>query len=292
MRPGRAETRQPSWQRLDWLAGWWRDDLEAKAWGSQLAVECPVQKGLLQFLQGGEFAFVEAGEELGFGCQLIEHFNIFFLLRNRRKRKALILERSKIDISLSTALSHSLDACLERLKQILDKSSFGLIGICNNSDNTVWKTSVKSQDRSLCNVCRNRNADRPLRPELALRQTDFIVGLEISDYEVISISDIASLDERILTPIKPRIITRAMLRLASTKVNGYILQSLLLPPLPPLTEHGLKVILKSCTGVLEVPFGVGFGGGEARKRFVEQGDNSLLFGEWGYWKFDLKNLLR
>jgi hypothetical protein len=54
----------------------------------------------------------------------------------------------------------------------------------------------------------------------------------------------------------------------------------------------LKVILKSCTGVLEVPFGVGFGGGEARKRFVEQGDNSLLFGEWGYWKFDLKNLLR
>jgi hypothetical protein len=109
---------------------------------------------------------------------------------------------------------------------------------------------------------------------------------------VISISDIASLDERILTPIKPRIITRAMLRLASTKVNGYILQSLLLPPLPPLTEHGLKVILKSCTGVLEVPFGVGFGGGEARKRFVEQGDNSLLFGEWGYWKFDLKNLLR
>ena len=40
--------------------------------------------------------------------------------------------------------------------------------------------------------------------------------------------------------------------------------------------------LKNCTGVLEVPLSVGFGGGEARKCFVEQGDDSLLFGEWGY----------
>jgi hypothetical protein len=39
--------------------------------------------------------------------------------------------------------------------------------------------------------------------------------------------------------------------------------------------------LKDRTGVLQVPFGIGFGGGEARKRFVEQGDDSLLFGEWG-----------
>ena len=34
--------------------------------GSELAVEGLVQEGLLQFLQGGEFAFVEAGEALGF----------------------------------------------------------------------------------------------------------------------------------------------------------------------------------------------------------------------------------
>ncbi len=34
--------------------------------GSELAVERLVQEGLLQFLQGGEFAFVEAGEVLGF----------------------------------------------------------------------------------------------------------------------------------------------------------------------------------------------------------------------------------
>jgi len=51
------------------------------------------------------------------------------------------------------------------------------------------------------------------------------------------------------------------------------------PPLPPLTEHGLKVTLKKRTGVQEVLFGVGFGGGKARKRFVEQGDDSLLLGE-------------
>jgi len=54
------------------------------------------------------------------------------------------------------------------------------------------------------------------------------------------------------------------------------------PPLPPLTEDGLKMTLKERTGVLEVPFGVGFGGGEARKRFIEQGDDSLLLREW--WK--------
>jgi hypothetical protein len=35
-------------------------------------------------------------------------------------------------------------------------------------------------------------------------------------------------------------------------------------------------------GALKVPLGVGFGGGEARKRFVEQGDDSLLLGEWGH----------
>lgn len=51
------------------------------------------------------------------------------------------------------------------------------------------------------------------------------------------------------------------------------------PPLtPPLTEHGFKMTLKDRTCVLEVPLGIGFGGGEARKRFVEQGDDSVLFG--------------
>ena len=32
-------------------------------------------------------------------------------------------------------------------------------------------------------------------------------------------------------------------------------------------------------GVLEVLFGVGFGGGDAVKRFVEDADDPLLFGE-------------
>jgi len=56
-------------------------------------------------------------------------------------------------------------------------------------------------------------------------------------------------------------------------------KSYLNPPLPSLTEHGLKMALKERAGVLDVPLGVGFGGGEARKRFVEQGDDSLLLGE-------------
>jgi hypothetical protein len=38
----------------------------ARRHGSELADEGLVQQGLLQFLQGGEFAFVEAREALGF----------------------------------------------------------------------------------------------------------------------------------------------------------------------------------------------------------------------------------
>ncbi len=39
--------------------------------------------------------------------------------------------------------------------------------------------------------------------------------------------------------------------------------------------------LKQRTGILKIPLGVGFGGGEARKCFVKEGDDSLLFGKWG-----------
>ena len=56
---------------------------------------------------------------------------------------------------------------------------------------------------------------------------------------------------------------------------------LLHPPLTPLRENGLQVAFKQGAGVLEVLFGVGFGGGDAVKRFVEDGDDALLFGEWG-----------
>ncbi len=62
---------------------------------------------------------------------------------------------------------------------------------------------------------------------------------------------------------------------------AYLAKRCFNPPLSPLTEHGLKMALEERAGVLEVPFGVGFSGGKASKRFVEQGDNSPLFGEWG-----------
>jgi hypothetical protein len=37
--------------------------------------------------------------------------------------------------------------------------------------------------------------------------------------------------------------------------------------------------VKQGTGASEVLFGVGFGGGDAVKRFVEDGDDALLLGE-------------
>lgn len=54
---------------------------------SQLAVERLVQEGFLQFLQGGEFAFIEAGEALGFyreGVELFRDATLLFLIRQRK----------------------------------------------------------------------------------------------------------------------------------------------------------------------------------------------------------------
>ena len=51
------------------------------------------------------------------------------------------------------------------------------------------------------------------------------------------------------------------------------------PPLAALGEDGLQVAFEEGAGVLEVLFGVGFGGGDALKRFVEDADDPLLFGE-------------
>ena len=43
----------------------------------------------------------------------------------------------------------------------------------------------------------------------------------------------------------------------------------------------MEVAFEEGAGVLEVLFGVGFGSGEARKRFVQQPDDPLLFRERG-----------
>ena len=59
------------------------------------------------------------------------------------------------------------------------------------------------------------------------------------------------------------------------------------PPRAALGEDGLEVAFEKGAGVLEVLFGVGFGGGDPRKRFVEEADDPLLFGERRerHWNF-------
>ena len=63
------------------------------------------------------------------------------------------------------------------------------------------------------------------------------------------------------------------------------------PPLAALGEDGLEVAFEEGAGVLEVLFGVGFGGGDALKRFVEDADDPLLFGERGKWNLELSTVL-
>jgi hypothetical protein len=49
----------------------------------------------------------------------------------------------------------------------------------------------------------------------------------------------------------------------------------------------LEVAFEEGAGVLEVGFGVGFGGGETRKRFVQDADDALLLGEG--WEREIKS---
>ena len=67
---------------------------------------------------------------------------------------------------------------------------------------------------------------------------------------------------------------------------AYLFKRLLHPPLAALGEDGLEVAFEEGAGVLEVLFGVGFGGGDALKRFVEDADDPLLFGERGNGNLD------
>lgn len=53
------------------------------------------------------------------------------------------------------------------------------------------------------------------------------------------------------------------------------------PSVAPLRENFVKVAFKQRAGVLEILFGVRFGGGDALKRFVQNADDPLLLGERG-----------
>ena len=67
----------------------------------------------------------------------------------------------------------------------------------------------------------------------------------------------------------------------STLKHHLITDGAAFAPLTPLTKHRIQMAFKEGTGVEEVLFGVGLGGGDAVKGFVEDGDDALLFGERG-----------
>ena len=68
---------------------------------------------------------------------------------------------------------------------------------------------------------------------------------------------------------------------AGKDLAAYIFHLLLHPSFSALGEDGLEVAFEEGTGVLEVLFSVGLSGGDPLKRFVEQADDPLLFGEGG-----------
>src|SRR5205823_330955 len=55
------------------------------------------------------------------------------------------------------------------------------------------------------------------------------------------------------------------------------------PSLPALGEDRLEVAFEESARVVQIFFGVGFGGGEAGKRFVEDAYDALLFTKRRNW---------
>src|SRR5262249_36981128 len=53
------------------------------------------------------------------------------------------------------------------------------------------------------------------------------------------------------------------------------------PPLPPALQHRFNLALKKLPRVLEVLFGVGFGGGDCGERLVQDAHDPPLLGNWG-----------
>ncbi len=50
---------------------------------------------------------------------------------------------------------------------------------------------------------------------------------------------------------------------------------------PPLRKNELQMAFKQGPRILQILFGVGFGGGDALKRFVKDADDAVLFGKRG-----------
>lgn len=67
----------------------------------------------------------------------------------------------------------------------------------------------------------------------------------------------------------------------------HLLKRCLHPSLTSLGEDRLEVAFEESAGVVEILFGVGFGAGEALKRFVEDADDPLLFDEGRKRKLNL-----
>ena len=64
----------------------------------------------------------------------------------------------------------------------------------------------------------------------------------------------------------------------------HIPQHCLHPTLALLCEHRLQITVENLPGILQILLGVGFGGGDTVKGFVENGDDALLLGKRNWIK--------
>ena len=92
---------------------------------------------------------------------------------------------------------------------------------------------------------------------------------------MVGVPNIASLDERVRPAIQLRIVAWAVLGLPSTEIQSNLTQRLSLPCARFLQKNLTKPAVNQIASVLQALLGIGLGGGDARKRFVEDGDNGL-----------------
>ncbi|MNX69596.1 hypothetical protein D3C86_1008200 [compost metagenome] len=119
------------------------------------------------------------------------------------------------------ALRYLLHVSTERVKTVLHVANISLLLMGCKAQDAVWEAGRDRQDRRICNIGRNRDAQRAWRPKLALREALLVVGLRVLSQIERRVLDVARLDKRVLTAIEGGIIAWPVLGLAPAQGTDF-----------------------------------------------------------------------
>lgn len=245
-----------------------------------------MQQRLFQILQRGELLLVNGFEAAGFGGEGVEFGNDARLIGqwrngNRRPPKAATTNpasgRARAFLGncaeVVCGLRIEIEEC--RKEQLRLEANNCTIDRGNHPLACVWENAASSdrvrQTRDEAIALEDFCAAQPLEGRLG--DVSSFLGAVFEH----ALANVAGLNQanafgRLVFAFDPIAIGEDLAQLGKPFLH---------PPLTPLAEDGLQVTFKQGASVLEVIFGIGFGGGDGGKGLVEDGDDPLLFGERG-----------